>query len=96
MRSLTLVAIVSCLAGLPLCAAPLEEDAILSSGWTREHAQRLADDASMLIRRAGYRCDSIANLQRWVYSSGFTVSCNGFRYTYHIEDKGGRWTVTLK
>jgi hypothetical protein len=82
--------------GSGTAAAPLEADAIFSSGWTRAHAQTLADGASTLIRRAGYRCDSVSSIQKWVFSSGFDVVCNGFRYSYEIEDRGGNWVVSLE
>ncbi|WP_127115143.1 hypothetical protein [Shimia sediminis] len=77
-------------------AAPIEDEAYLTRDWTRSHAQTLANEASALIRAKGYRCDSISSLQRWVYGGGFDVVCNKFRYKYELEDKGGRWTVTLK
>jgi len=80
----------------PVAAAPLEEDAVFNSGWTRAHAQTLANDASMLVRRSRYRCDSVSSISSWATKPGFTVTCNGYRYKYYIEDKGGRWTVTLK
>jgi hypothetical protein len=84
------------LVGLPITAAPLERDAIYSDDWTPAHAQELADDASMLIRRARYRCDSVSSIRHWFSATGFTVFCNDFRYEYELEDRGGRWTVTLQ
>lgn len=77
-------------------AAPLESDAVYNDDWSRSHAQTLSNEASKLIRANRYRCDSVSAINRWLFSAGFTVSCNGFRYQYDIEDKGGRWTVTLK
>jgi len=82
--------------GTQAVAAPLEEDAVLTNGWTREHAQTLANEASAIIRAHGFRCDTVSNIQRWVFSSGFDISCNGFRYEYELEDRGGRWTPSLK
>ena len=44
----------------------------------------------------GYRCDSISSFNKALWSSGkFKLNCNGYRYTYIIEDKGGRWVVTV-
>jgi len=31
-----------------------------------------------------------------MWRPGFTVICNGSRYSYEIEDKGGNWVVTVK
>jgi len=81
---------------VPLSAAPLESDAIYTSDWTKEHAQALANDASMLIRRAGYRCDTVSSISKWLFSVGFDVNCNGHRYQYEIEDRGGDWRAKLK
>ena len=77
-------------------SAPIESGAYLTRDWDKDYAQKLANEASALIRRAGYKCDSISSLQRWLLSAGFDVVCNQFRYKYELEDKGGRWTVTLK
>lgn len=79
-----------------ISAAPLEPDAIYTSDWTKKHAQALANDASMLVRRAGYRCDSVSSISKWVFSVGFNVTCNGYRYKYEIEDRGGKWRAKLK
>ncbi len=79
-----------------LFAAPLEENAIYPGSWSRTDAQAIADDASMLIRRSRYRCDSVSSIRSWLTGGGFTVFCNGFRYEYEIEDRGGRWTVTVQ
>jgi hypothetical protein len=84
------------LAARPLSAAPLEDDAIYPSDWGRSRAQAIADDASMLIRRARYRCDSVSSLRPWFSGDGFTIFCNDFRYEYEIEDRGGRWVVTVQ
>lgn len=79
-----------------LSAAPLEEDAQYNREWRPSYAQELADEASLLIRRSGYRCDSVSTLRSWLTKPGFTVLCNQYRYKYEIEDRGGRWRVTLK
>lgn len=88
------IAILACAA--PLTAAPLENDAIYTSDWTKEHAQALANDASMLIRRAGYRCDTVSSISKWLFSVGFDVNCNDHRYQYEVEDRGGNWRAKLK
>ena len=45
---------------------------------------------------SGYRCNSITSFRAALFSSGkFNLKCNNFRYSYTIEDKGGRWIVTV-
>lgn len=77
-------------------AAPLEENAQYTSDLTRQRAQAIANDASRLIERAGYRCDTVSFVAKWVFSVGFDVKCNHNRYSYEITDKGGNWVATLK
>lgn len=48
-----------------------------------------------LIKAYGYRCDSVSAARPFLLSYGFTVLCNGYRYEYEIEDKGGNWVVTV-
>lgn len=80
----------------PLFAAPLESVAIYARDWTKEHAQALANDASMLIRRAGYRCDSVSSISKWLFSVGFDANCNSHRDQYGLEDRGGNWRAKLR
>lgn len=47
------------------------------------------------VKHAGYRCDELNAVVRHVFASGYRVSCNGYRYAYSIEDRGGRWVVTV-
>jgi len=96
MRNEILGAALFLIIGSQAASAPLEEGALYTNDWTHSHAQTLADSASALIRVSGYRCDSVSSIQRWVFSEGFSVVCNDFRYKYEIEDRGGRWTVTLQ
>ena len=97
MRITTLATCICSVLATPLAAAPLEEDAIYStSKWSRDHAQTLADEASRLIQRRGYRCDSVSSINHSHRTLIFTLTCNGFRYQYEVEDRGGRWVVRLK
>lgn len=57
--------------------------------------QGVANDLARLIRARGWTCDSIYSIIMWNFSIGFTVYCNGARYSYEVEDKGGNWEVTL-
>ena len=57
--------------------------------------QGVANELASLIRSSGWTCDSIYSIIMWNFSPGFSVYCNGARYSYDVEDKGGNWEVTL-
>lgn len=76
--------------------APLEKDARYPDEWTAERAQAVADDLSQLIRLNRCRCDSVTSISLWTFRPGFSVWCNDLLYRFEVEDKGGRWTVTVK
>lgn len=71
---------------------PIETNAVISDQLTREQVMALAQ----MVRISGYRCDSIAGARPWLFSFGFTLHCNGFRYEYEISEPGGRWQVVPK
>jgi hypothetical protein len=48
------------------------------------------------VRINGYKCDSVSYASRMAYNPGFILGCNKSRYKYEIEDKGGKWQVTLE
>lgn len=64
----------------------------------REHIENhtQAQAAAELVKAYGYRCDSISSFQSFIMGGGYKINCNSFRYTYELEDKGGRWVVTVK
>jgi len=76
----------------------IEQGAMITgtSDVPRAKLLEVADPAVGMIRASGYRCDSISAMRPFVFSVGFTVVCNGFRYEYDIEDRGGNWTVELQ
>lgn len=49
-----------------------------------------------LILAYGYRCDTMDHIVQHAWDGNFSVSCNNYKYTYKIEDKGGNWIVSLK
>ena len=49
-----------------------------------------------LIRANGYTCDNVAHMRPLMFSAGYTVYCNDYRYVYEIEDVGGNLQVTVK
>ena len=55
-----------------------------------------AGEAAGLVRANGYRCDSISGFRPFLSGNCYNLVCNEFRYEYDIEDKGGRWEVTVK
>lgn len=46
-----------------------------------------------MIRSVGWRCDSIYEAFWYRPRLAYVVHCNGFRYTYHVRDRGGQWVV---
>jgi hypothetical protein len=63
--------------------------------------RRHTDDSTInelvrVIRARGYKCDSVSAAIPWPVNPGYTVRCNQFNYTYHVEDKGGRWVVSVR
>ena len=77
------------LVSLPVSGVPRDRNAIISDTMTQEALDGLAQ----LIESQGYRCDSISAASPMIFTRGFDVTCNGWRYSYEIEDRGGRWTV---
>ncbi len=62
---------------------------------TPEHPipQNVVDALQAMIVLNGYDCASVEAVARWLFSEGYSVSCNGFRYNYEIANHGGRWSV---
>ena len=79
-------------------SAPIERDAVISdtSDFPRAKMISLIDPAVGMIRARGWRCDSISAIRPFMFSRGFTVTCNHFNYKYDLSDKGGNWVVELK
>jgi hypothetical protein len=73
---------------------PIEKDAQVDRE-ALARAPDVLDESAVLIRAAGYRCDSISRFRPMFGSRGFVLSCNDWSYKYEIEDRGGRWTVKL-
>lgn len=69
---------------------PVESDANFASPQIVETAVEFAH----FVRASGHRCDSISALGP--SQGGFTLTCNQSTFRYAIEDKDGRWTVTVQ
>ena len=55
-----------------------------------------AQAGAMLVRASGFRCDSISGADKFIFSSGMTLHCNNYNYSYDVRDRGGRWVVSVK
>ena len=57
--------------------------------------RKAMDAAGSAIRSSGYDCQYVNDILPYVWSGieGYTVKCNGFRYTFYIENHGGKWSV---
>lgn len=74
-------------------AATVEPGAIINDRYDSKALNVFAT----LIRANGWKCDSISSAIPFFWSDkGVTVSCNRDRYTYSLQDKGGRAVVTLE
>lgn len=80
-----------CLFGFTAFGVSIEKDAIINSALADK-----APELAKIIKMYGYRCDSISVARPFMVGRGFTLVCNNYAYEYDIEDKGGRWRVTVK
>lgn len=67
-----------------------------SAQWAQFSTKDQRQAAQRMIRRADYACDAITSFRPWTFSRGWSVSCNDFRYSYHLVDKGGHWLVEVQ
>ena len=51
--------------------------------------------AQKIIKVYGYKCDNVNFALYSSWSGIISVTCNS-KYRYKIEDKGGKWVVTLE
>ncbi|MBK5071556.1 hypothetical protein I2492_00815 [Budviciaceae bacterium CWB-B4] len=59
-----------------------------------EVSAEMENATKALIIASGYSCKKIdAFIQQ--YNGDYRVVCNGWKYSYNIEDKGGTYIVTL-
>ena len=95
-----LVALAACVFAMEATAqsVPIEPDAIISDtdSFPKHKLLRLVDPAVNMIRAYGWRCDSISALRPFLFSRGFTIVCNNYRYEYELKDRGGQWMVELQ
>lgn len=72
----------------------IEQDAVLfdNSKDSIEMIEQLVD----MVRSSGYVCDSVSGARPMIWTPGYVLTCNRFRYTYDIEDKGGTPIVIVE
>jgi hypothetical protein len=90
MNKLLLIALIF---SAPAMAVPTESNSQFAG--VDKNDTKLLNALAGLVVESGYKCDSISAAMRSSWDGNFTLRCNGFRYKYLIEDKGGNWTVTL-
>jgi hypothetical protein len=72
---------------------PVEQDAVIYDEMIGNSA--LLDEMVRLVLSNDYKCDSISAARPLIFSNGFELTCNRYRYEYDIHDKGGHWIVTV-
>jgi len=73
---------------------PMEEKAIVDD--TMKGNFEAIDALAILVKLNTFKCDSISAVRTWLFSRGYTLVCNNYKYEYEIADKGGHWIVTVK
>lgn len=56
----------------------------------------IVDALVKFVKAHGNTCDSVSAASDNMFSRGFTLKCNGFRYEYQILDKGGKWYLQVE
>jgi len=56
----------------------------------------IVDVLVKFVKAHGNTCDSVSAASDNVFSKGFTLKCNKFRYEYQILDKGGKWFLKVE
>ena len=88
--------IYACAMPISVSAIEIESDAIISDSFREfRDTYGVLETLAKLIRLYGWKCDSISAASTFFFSAGFNVTCNQFRYSYEISDKGGIWVVEL-
>ena len=93
-RAAVAIAVLSSTAAIAAPArAPIESGAVINEQLKGQY--EVLEEMVQLVRASGHRCDSISAAIPMIFSRGFKLTCNRFSYKYEIEDKGGRWRVTV-
>lgn len=54
-----------------------------------------ASGVALIINTSGYKCSSMDYIRTFISGSGYKVGCDN-KYDYEVEDRGGRWVVTVR
>ena len=54
------------------------------------------DAVQGLIKAFGYSCNKVDFALRSSWSGDIDIICNNYKYSYLVQDKGGKWIVTVK
>lgn len=79
---------------IAIAATPIDTNSVIFPEF-KSSPERL-EALVRLVKAHGYRCDSVSVAKTMAWGNGFVLICNRTRYEYEIEDKGGRWQVTVK
>ena len=73
---------------------PIENDVLVNK--SLRNRSDILETLVKLVNAHDYSCDSISAVDILMFSTGYDLSCNKFSYRYLVEDKGGKWIVTVK
>jgi len=76
-----------------VASVPIESGAVISSKLQQD--PDLVSDLAHFVRASGHRCDTISELQEDSDAPRFKLACDRSAHKYTIEEKDGRWNVTL-
>jgi hypothetical protein len=78
--------------------SPPRQRKVKTSNYVSEDIKVTPEQAALipkLIQASGYACDTLSSAIRPSYSGNFSVYCNGYKYSYDIDDNGGNWVVKV-
>ncbi|MCK9224931.1 MAG: hypothetical protein M0Q02_07585 [Candidatus Muirbacterium halophilum] len=69
---------------------------VTTNSFAADMSQEKKEAAKKVIVMYGYTCNYVNSMSSFITSNGYNVYCDDFSYGYEIENKGGRWSVTVK
>jgi hypothetical protein len=75
----------------------IESDALITGTLEEiEWKLSLLDPSVGIVREHGWRCDTVSSFSAQRSPRLAALACNGFAYSYSLEDRGGQWVVSLE